>query len=155
MKIKLPRTNDMNWQQRMELYEALKFACISKGFSNFMWVTDAVIDAFNEAELDIPYSAAVPRLSEQDVVTDKTPDTERKDGSAYQAGRKQDAPTVEANPEYVYLTGDAPTKLSDAFGILERVQERLRADRHESYEAVFKVRAIFEKHLAALKNAAE
>lgn len=39
-------------------------------------------------------AAPVPRLSEQDVVTDETMNTERKADSAYQAGRKQDAPAV-------------------------------------------------------------
>lgn len=47
---------------------------------------------------------------------------------------------------YGYLPGDAPQSLDSAIEILERVQEKLKAEGHDSYEAVFKVRALFRRH---------
>lgn len=59
---------------------------------------------------------------------------------------------AQVDPAYEYLPGDAPTKLSEALEILSRVQEHLRAQGHDSYEAVFKVRALFKKRLESLSE---
>lgn len=50
--------------------------------------------------------------------------------------------------EFEFLPGDAPTKLNDALGILERVEQRLQRERHDSYEAVHKVVSIFRRALS-------
>lgn len=99
-------------------------------------------------ELPRAPTAPVPRLSEQEVVTDKTLNTERKDDSAYQAGRKQDAPTVEAIREQFenWLTGEGnwPHLKYKNFGGSYITDESCM--KWDAYKAGFK---------AALQNAAK
>ena len=55
---------------------------------------------------------------------------------------------------FEYLPGDEPMKLKDALSILERVEQRLQRDRHDSYEAVHKVAAIFRRATTSIEDGA-
>lgn len=50
---------------------------------------------------------------------------------------------------YEYLPGDATTKLTEAWEILDRVTDKVRARDHSLYEPLAKVREIFRKHIKA------